>query len=272
MSDSPSRSARPRGHAGPGSRSRDAEVPRPSFAERARTLLRRQATGFLSTHSRHQEGFPFGSVMPFALEEKGSALFLISKMAMHTQNLDRDPRSSLLVPDPGVSTNPLGSARVTLLGRAEAVIGADLEAAREAYLGAHENARYWVDYADFGFYRLAVESLYYVGGFGEMGWVEVEEYRTARPDPLLDAAERIVSHMNEDHADALVLLAGHFAELEAESAEMTAVDRLGFHLRVQTRERMQGCRIAFPAEVVSAEEVRKVMVGMVQTARADASG
>ena len=148
----------------------------------------------------------------------------------------------------------------------------DREEVRQTYLAAHESARYWVDYADFGFYRLAVESLYYVGGFGEMGWVEVEEYRAARPDPLLDAAERIVSHMNEDHADALILLAGHYAEIEADSAEMTAVDRLGFHLRVQTPERMSGCRIAFPKEAVSAEEVRTVMVEMVRRARAGADG
>lgn len=267
MNDSPSKPARSRGHAGPGSRTRDAEVSRPSFAERARTLLCRQTTGFLSTHSRHQAGFPFGSVMPFAVEEAGSALFLISKMAMHTQNLDQDPRASLLVPDPGVSTNPLGSARVTLLGRAEAVPEDGIETARGSYLAAHESARYWVDYADFGFYRLQVESLYYVGGFGEMGWVEVEEYGLARPDPLLDSAAHIVSHMNEDHADALILLAGSFAEIEAESAEMTAVDRLGFHLRVRADDRMQGCRIAFPSEVVSPEEVRMVMVEMVRKAR-----
>ncbi len=34
------------------SRPAEPEIPQPSFSERARTLLDRQATGYLSTHSR----------------------------------------------------------------------------------------------------------------------------------------------------------------------------------------------------------------------------
>ena len=53
--------------------------------------------GSLSTLSRKQPGFPFGSVMPYGLDEQGRPVFLISTMAMHTQNLRADPRASLLV-------------------------------------------------------------------------------------------------------------------------------------------------------------------------------
>lgn len=268
MSKTSSQKHQRRGHAGPGSRAHDAEVPRPSFAERARTLLYRQPTGYLSTLSKHQPGFPFGSVMPFALTALGDPLFLISKMAMHTQNLDRDPRTSLLVTDPSVLSNPLGSARVTLVGSASPVPEEELGSTREIYLASHESARYWVDYADFGFYRLTVESLYFVGGFGEMGWVEVEDFRRARPDPLADAEQGIVAHMNDDHADALALLAAKFGGIEAESAVMTSLDRLGFHLRLSTTEGSRGCRIAFPREASTAEEVREIIVQMVKGARA----
>ena len=46
-------------------------VPEPSFAERARTLLYVGRIGSLSTLSRKQPGFPFGSVMPHGLDEHG---------------------------------------------------------------------------------------------------------------------------------------------------------------------------------------------------------
>ena len=71
-----------------------------SFAERARTLIYSGRIGSLSTLSRKQPGFPFGSLMPYALDAQGRPIFLISTMAMHTQNLRGDPRASLFVTEP----------------------------------------------------------------------------------------------------------------------------------------------------------------------------
>jgi len=48
---------------------------------------------------------------------------------------------------------------------------------------------------------------------------------------------------------------------------MTAVDRLGFHIRLKTAEGMRGTRIAFLREVSNQGETRKVLVEMVQQAR-----
>ncbi len=81
-------------HAGTGPASGQAAVPEPSFAERARTLVYLGRVASLSTLSRKQPGFPFGSVMPYGLDEQGRPIFLISTMAMHTQNLKADPRAS----------------------------------------------------------------------------------------------------------------------------------------------------------------------------------
>ena len=103
-----------RQHAGPGPGTPD--VPEPSLAERARTLASLGLIGSLSTHSRKFPGFPFGSMMPYAADELGRPIFFISSMAMHTQNLRQDPRASLLITQPDVSGDPLGAARLTLLG------------------------------------------------------------------------------------------------------------------------------------------------------------
>ena len=89
-----------RKHAGTGAASDQPTVPEPSFSERARTLVYLGRIGSLSTLSRKQSGFPFGSVMPYGLDEHGRPIFLISTMAMHTQNLQADSRASLLVTQP----------------------------------------------------------------------------------------------------------------------------------------------------------------------------
>src|SRR5262250_136753 len=91
-------------------------VPEPSFAERTRTLLSLGRVGSLSTLSLKQPGFPFGSVMPYGLDDHGRPIFLISTMAMHTQNLRADPRASLLVTQSDSGGDVLGASRVTLLG------------------------------------------------------------------------------------------------------------------------------------------------------------
>src|SRR5690348_16371856 len=177
-----------RKHAGPsttpGTSNDQPSVPEPSYAERARTLLHVSRIGSLSTLSRKQRGFPFGSVMPYGLDNHGHPIFLISTMAMHTQNLQSDPRASLLVTQPDASGDPLGASRVTLVGNVRAIPEPEVAEARKLYLARYENSKYWVDFEDFSFYRMDVVDVYYVGGFGVMVWVPVSEYDHAQADPL----------------------------------------------------------------------------------------
>jgi heme oxygenase (biliverdin-IX-beta and delta-forming) len=223
--------------------------------------------GSLSTLSRKQPGFPFGSVMPYGLDAAGRPIFLISTMAMHTQNLQADSRASLLVTQPDSSGDPLGASRVTLIGNALTVPEPEVADARELYLERYASSKYWVDFDDFSFYRLDVLDVYYVGGFGVMGWVPAPDYDQAQPDPLADSAAGIIEHMNADHKDAMVLLARAFAGVESEEAAMISVDRLGFQVRLKTADGMKGARVAFLREVGDPAETRKVLVEMVQRAR-----
>lgn len=246
-------------------------VPEPPFAERVRTLLHVARTGTLATHSRKQPGFPFASIMPYGLEAGGQPTFLISSMAMHTQNLSADPRASLLVAQPGWDEDPLAGARATLIGEVRRSDAAASTTLRDEYLARHPNARYWVDFDDFAFYTMDVVDVYYVAGFGAMGWVVASEYGSATPDPLVDVEHAIVSHMNTDHADALVVYCRHYAGIEAESATMTAVDRMGFRMRARVGEGLKGIRVNFPEEVRSSEQARTVLVAMLREARGTAS-
>jgi heme iron utilization protein len=256
-----------RKHAGPGPTSDQPPVPEPTFAQRARTLVYLGRIGSLSTLSRKQPGFPFGSVMPFGLDDHGRPIFLISTMAMHTQNLQADPRASLLVTQEDAEGEPLGASRVTLVGNVLPAPDAEVAEARKLYLVRHANSKYWVDFEDFSFYRLDLVDVYYVGGFGVMGWVSASEYDRSQPDPLADSMAEIIQHMNADHKDVLVLLAREFAGIESQEATMTAVDRLGFHVRVKTEDGIRGARIAFLREVSNPAGTRKVLVEMVQQAR-----
>jgi putative heme iron utilization protein len=254
-------------HAGPGPQGGPPPEPEPSYAERARTLVHLARSGMLSTLSRRHAGHPFGSVMPYAPDPSGAPLLLISGMAMHTQNLEADARASLLATQPGWAEDPLAGGRVTLMGRAARVPERGRGDAREAYLARHPNAAFWVDFEDFAFWRLEVADVYFVGGFAAMDWVPGEAYAAARPDPLADAAEGILEHMNRDHADALLTLSRAHADAGAEEATMLSVDRLGFRVRVRSGERLHGARISFPREVTTAEECRAALIEMIRHGR-----
>ena len=130
---------------------------------------------------------------------------LLSRLAEHTQNLDDHAEASMLVTEaPGRHEEVLALGRVTLLGRCAKVAAFEVAEVRATFLAAQPRAAYYVDFADFAFYRLEPTALRYVGGFGRMSWVGAEGYASAKPDPLAGAATGILAHMNDDHGDALL--------------------------------------------------------------------
>jgi len=57
-------------------------------------------------------------------------------MAMHTQNLQADPRASLFVTEPDASGDPLGASRVTLIGTVSRIPEPELAAGAYGLPGA----------------------------------------------------------------------------------------------------------------------------------------
>jgi heme iron utilization protein len=243
--------------------------PEPSHAERCRTLVAGATRGSLCTLAADPEGYPYGSVASYALDDAGNPLFFVSLMAEHTQNAIRDPRASLLVTEPvPEGADPLASGRATLLGPLSAVEEIDRPAVRDRYLEANPTSAYYIDFGDFAFYRLDVRSIRYVGGYGRMSWVDPAAYAAAEPDPLAPAAAGIIEHMNVDHADAQVLYCRHLAgRPDTTEATMSAVDRYGFEMIAVGPNGRAAVRLGFPEPCSTGEEVRKALVAMVADAR-----
>src|SRR5438552_3110718 len=137
----------------------DVNIPTPTHAERARTLVAQISTGTLCTLALEPEGYPYGSFVTVAFDN-GDPIFLISELAEHTKNLERDPRASLLVAEGG-SDDPLANGRVTMLGPCTRVDG-DGGRARAAFLMAHPNAAYYADFGDFAFWKLRADHVRYI--------------------------------------------------------------------------------------------------------------
>ena len=154
-------------------------------------------------------GWPYASLVQVAVDHDASPLLLISDLADHTRNLRADDRVALLIDGTGGYAEPLAGPRASVLGRAVQVDGDARRTAR--YLARHPGAELYLGFKDFHLFRVAVESAHLVAGFGRIHWVQADAvlFDASGAAALAEAEPGIVAHMNEDHADAVALIAEH---------------------------------------------------------------
>jgi putative heme iron utilization protein len=246
------------------------DLARASGADHARTLAATQQRGALSTLALDPPGHPFGSVVSYVLDDGGHPLMVISTMAEHTRNAAADGRASLMVSEPvAEGADPLASGRVTLLGTLGRVPDGEQAAATAQVVAALPGVGVYAGFSDFACWRLAVTHLRWVGGFGRMSWIGVDDYLGATVDPVLPRAAGILAHMNADHADAGVLLCGRaVARDDLERATMVGADRFGVDYEATAAGGVHhAVRIPFPEPAGGVDDVRRHLVAAVRAVR-----
>ena len=236
-------------------------------AAAARGLLRKERQGALATLSLHMPGYPFGSVAPYALSARGAPILLMSALAQHTRNALADARASLLVQDgEGAGGDVQAHGRVTVLGRISAIPAVEEDDARARYLVRHPQAGRTAGGHDFRHYQLSIEEVRFIGGFGKICWIPgASMVLDPAQDPLAPHAAGICQHMNQDHAEALLLMCQRLRGLPGLEARMVGVDAWGFDVEQGAHERV---RFDFERPVSTTDEVRRAMVALVRAARA----
>lgn len=231
------------------------EAPEASPAELARSWLLKSESGTLGTLSVDEQsvGWPFLSVVPYALTPEGMPFILTASIAQHTRNMKGDARASLMIQQPKKDGDPQSGWRLTLLGRALPVRVAkdEDEAGKEAEGEAHwvspeayeelgaryrervPQARSYMATHGFGYWVLKLERVRFIAGFGRIHWLSGSDVaHDLGSDELRAGGDGIISHMNEDHVSALdAMVKAYSAVDEPENTEMTAVDSSGFLVR-----------------------------------------
>ena len=207
-------------------------------------------------------GWPCASLVEIACDTDGSPILLISQLAVHTRNLGRDLRISLLFDGTKGNPSPLTGSRVTVFGRAEQTAQ---HRHRARYLARHPAAAEYADFADFGFWHVTPTGAHIVAGFGKIGWIAAENFMLDS-----DAAQRfaefessIVEHMNADHSDTIGLLAKNFLERPGAGWEASGCDPEGLDLRLG----QEFARLEFDEATFEPESIRKFLVALTRRAR-----
>jgi len=229
-------------------------------AKEARKLLLSEYQAILSTHSVDVKGYPFGSVVPYCLNKAGKPIILISSIAQHTKNILSDPKVSLIATESG--TDDLQTVgRITYIGNAEKLNDNDNDS-MERYYSYFPQSRGYHRTHDFYFYQIQAVRIRFIGGFGQIYWLEKEEFLLANPFSF-EEEKSMIEHMNLDHAEAIK----HYCDLYKiqysvdETPVMVGIDSEGFNLRCGARIH----RISFAKPVTTAVEVRKALVEMAKS-------
>ena len=227
----------------------------------AKNLLRTVRAGALATLDR-ETGSPFASLVTVATDCDGSPLLLMSRLAAHTGNLDRDPRASVLLAQGGKG-DPLAHPRLTVTGQ---IARTEEARARSRFLARHPKANLYAGFGDFSFWRMDMTGGHLNGGFARAMAVSSEQIRTdlAGAEDLIEIEDGAVAHMNDDHREALALYATRLAKAPAADWRATGVDPEGIDLAAGDFT----ARVEFGRPVRTGGDLRKVLREMAEQARA----
>ncbi len=221
--------------------------------QQAKTLFQSRCNGVLSTQSVDIPGYPFGSITPYCFDDKGQPVILISTIAQHTRNIDANNKVSLIAYDCQLDDTQ-AAGRVTYVGNA---IRINDKASAERYYRFYPQSKGFHRTHDFHFYTIECVKIRYIGGFGEIYWVESNDFLVANPFSS-EEESHIVEHMNSDHQEAL----NHYCDLfnlaydDDNLPTLVGIDREGFHLR--TGEGIT--RITFDMPITTTLEARTALV------------
>ncbi|MCA1442839.1 HugZ family protein [Ensifer sp. IC4062] len=199
----------------------------------ARTLLRSAKSGSLAAIEPESGGFPFVSRVLIGIDIDGAPVVLVSRLATHTQALLADERASLLTGEPGKG-DPLAHPRLTVQCKAEEV-SRESEAharIRARFVRRHPKAKLYVDFPDFGFFRLSPLRASLNGGFGRAYALMAEDLAIASPAAaaLAEMEDSAIDHMNADHADAVKYYAVTHCRAPDSDWKIVGIDAAGLDL------------------------------------------
>jgi putative heme iron utilization protein len=177
---------------------------------------------------------------------------LISDLAQHTHNIKRNNKVSLTVFDQCVE-EPQSNARLTWIGDAEPIDPNDT-AIRERYLRYFPSAESYFTTHDFSFYRIRLRRARFIGGFGQIFWIEPDSMLVK--NPFRETEKGIVEHMNQDHQKALI----HYCQIpgreSVDAVSMTGIDSEGFDMLVDKRK----LRIDFDSPIETVADARANLI------------
>ncbi|KAK3267274.1 hypothetical protein CYMTET_24155 [Cymbomonas tetramitiformis] len=231
------------------------ELPPPSVA--VRNLVEQakycQLSTTMSSMHHRRAGYPFGSLVDFAMDSTGRPIFSFSPLAIHTRNIMADPRSSMVVQMPGWSG--LSNARVTIMGDIYPLPEEAQALAKEIFERKHTRATHSHQWGSATFFRMGyISDIYFVGGFGTVQFVDVQKYLTTPPDAIVktttaQSPEIVITELNKRFEGKLKHVLSIENGIDIDDCLIVSIDKLGMDVRVRAGPSIAIQRMHFKEDV-----------------------
>ena len=228
---------------------------RKKYELEAVNLYRSTNAAILSTMSKKYEGYPFGSFITYVSDKNRTLLMYTSDIAQHTKNLKTNSKACVTLFKLDTEYDKQNSSRLTLMGDLKDVPVDDLEECQERFIKFLPESKKYSSMHDFKFYKLEISRIRWIGGFGDIAWLNPKNWQDDLPRWAKNE-KMMIDHMNDDHANVLqsALHAQH--GIKDKNVSMIALTIDGYY--VKSKENLYF--ISFDAPVFKPIDYRKVLV------------
>lgn len=235
-------------------------------AKRAKQFILNQRNAALATNSRTEVGYPFGSLTQYDVDEQSNFIIYISYIAEHYKNLVENSKASLLICDPYAAHDPQAFGRATVLLELTPVEASEVQTIQSRYESRFPGSIQYEIAHNFLFLRGTPRRIRWIGGFGDIHWIDVEQFCKEQFDEVAYNANSIIEHMHADHLDALVLLAERHgnAKVKKHEVSMVAINAEHLVVQVQSADKFKRLTIPFSAPALSVEQARKRVIELLK--------
>ena len=234
------------------------------------------------------EGYPHGSIVPFAISKDGCPYILVAEIAAHTKNLLGSSKACLFISHPEPSGDPQSHWRASIIGNFSRIVSpsriSDLSPEKlenSIQVSEEEEVSMLIRYCqrvpkaesylkthNFYFWKMNnIERVRYIAGFGKICWIEGNELLSSISDPEIENVKgESVEHMNEDHEDAMITICEGIHGFKPKSVKMTDLDSGG--IMMVSQEPTKSIYTSFNKRI-KADDLRIEIIKLVKKARSN---
>jgi putative heme iron utilization protein len=204
------------------------------YEKHAINLLRNSSEGVLSTISVRNEGYPFGSFVTYITDVDRSVIIYASNIAQHTINLKENSKSCLTLFKIDDDLDKQNSSRMTLLGDLQSMPEKEIDETRARFEEFLPESKKYAAMHDFNFYRLHIDQIRWIGGFGKIAWLDNKDWKQFKPKWMSNQTS-IIDHMNKDHTKNISASLNAQHNVQDPEAKMFALSIDGYFVKSEDK-------------------------------------
>ena len=218
-------------------------------------LYRTTNAAILSTMSNKYEGYPFGSFITYVSDRNRTLFMYTSDIAQHTKNLKSNPKACVTLFKLDTDYDKQNSSRLTLMGDLKTVSNEELDDCQDRFIKFLPESKKYSSMHDFKFYKLVISRVRWIGGFGDIAWLNPKNWNDEKPKWSKNET-MMIDHMNEDHSNVIQSALNAQYGIKDKKAQMIALTVDGYY--ISSKENIYF--INFDKPVYKALDYRKILV------------